>query len=146
MFDDIRSDDGQLDGRKRERRSEIERPLADREVPLPQPDTGRMLSPAVHAWLDGELPEAAVRRGETQRDVEFWKRIADATESRRHLRTPALVQQRIMDALPQSPPQMITPWWRREFVLTPAAAVGAAGALIALTAAVTALAMVLARR
>lgn len=146
MFDDIRSDDGQhLDGRRRERRSEIERPLADREVPLPQPDMGRVLSPAVHAWLDGELPEAAVRHGEMQRDVEFWKRVADATQTRRHLRTPAHVQQRIMDALPQNPPQVITPWWRREFVLTPAAAVGAAGALIALTAAVTALCMVLAR-
>jgi hypothetical protein len=146
MFDDIRSDDGQLDGRRRERRSEIERPLADREVPLSQPDTGRLLSPAVHAWLDGELPEAAVRQGETQRDVEFWKRIAAATESRRHLRTPAHLQQRIMDALPNNPPQVITPWWRREFVLTPAAAIGAVGALIALTAAITALTMVLARR
>lgn len=147
MFDDIRSDDGQqLDGRKRERRPEIERPLADREVPLSPPDTGRVLSPAVHAWLDGELPEAAVRRGETQRDVEFWKRLAAATESRRHLRTPAHVQQRIMEALPHNPPQVITPWWRREFVLTPAAAVGISGALIALTAAVTALCMVLAHR
>lgn len=147
MFDDLRSDDGQhLDGRIRERRAEIERPLADREVPLAQSDTGRILSPAVHAWLDGELPEAAVRRGETQRDVEFWKRIADATESRRHLRTPTYVQQRIMDALPHNPPQLITPWWRREFVLTPAAAVGLGGALIALTAALTALLMVLARR
>jgi hypothetical protein len=146
MFDDIRSDGGQLDGRRRERRSEIERPLADREVPLAQPDSGRVLSPAVHAWLDGELPEAAVRGGETQRDVEFWKRIAAATESRRHLRTPAHVQQRIMEALPNNPPQVITPWWRREFVLTPAAAIGAVGALIALTAAVTALIMVLARR
>jgi hypothetical protein len=147
MFDDIRSDEGRtLDGPKRERRAETRRPLADREVPLDQPDMGRVLSPAVHAWLDGELPEAVVRRGDTQRDVEFWKRMAEATEARRHLRTPAHVQQRIMDALPQSAPQVITPWWRREFVLTPAAALGAAGALIALTAAVTALFIVLAHR
>jgi hypothetical protein len=147
MFDDIRSDDGQhLDGRRRERRSEVERPLADREVPLAQPDTGRVLSPSVHAWLDGELPEAAVRRGDTQRDVEFWLRVQEATQSRRYLRTPAHVQQRIMEALPHNPPQLITPWWRREFVLTPAAAVGSAAALIALTAALTALVMVLAHR
>jgi hypothetical protein len=146
MFDDIRSDDGQLDGRTRERRSEIQRPLADREVPLTQTDTDRVLSPAIHAWLDGELPEAAVRRGETQRDVEFWKRVAEATQSRRHLRTPPYVQQRIMEALPHNPPQIITPWWRREFVLTPAAAVGIGGALIALTAALTALSIVLAHR
>jgi hypothetical protein len=147
MFDDIRSDGGQnLDGRKRERRSEIERPLTDREVPLAQPEMGRVLSPAIHAWLDGELPEAAVRRGDTERDVEFWKRMAEATDTRRHLRTPAHVQQRIMDALPHSVPQVITPWWRREFVLTPAAALGVAGALIALTAALTALFIVLALR
>jgi hypothetical protein len=145
MFDDIRPDDG-LDGRrKREKRSELERPLADREVPLVQPDSGRVLSPAIHAWLDGELPEAAVRRG-SERDVEFWKRMAQVTDTRRHLTTPAHVQQRIMDALPHTVPQLITPWYRREFVITPAAALGAASALIALTAALTALVLVLAHR
>jgi hypothetical protein len=146
MFDDIHSDAGRLNGRKQEHRAEIERPLTDREVPLSQPDTTRVLSPAIHAWLDGELPEAAVRRGELQRDVEFWKLMAQVTESRRHLSTPAHVQQRIMDALPHNPPQLITPWYRREFVLTPATALGAAGALIALTAAVTALIAVLVHR
>jgi len=155
MFDDIHSGNGHsLDGHKRDRRSErdaerrsdIELPLTDREVPLAQPDTGRVLSPAVHAWLDGELPEAVVRRGDTQRDVEFWKRMAQVTETRRHLSTPAHVQQRIMDALPHTVPQLITPWWRREFVITPAAALGAAGALIALTAALTALFVVIAHR
>jgi len=147
MFDDIRSDDGQrVDGHKRERRPPVERPLTDREVPLPQVDTGRILSPAVHASLDGELPEAAVRGAGSERDVEFWKLMAQATETRRHLRTPTHVQQRIMDALPHNVPQLITPWWRREFVLTPAAAIGAAGALVALTAAITALIVVLAHR
>jgi hypothetical protein len=147
MFDDIRPENGQrVNGQKRERRSEVERPLTDREVPLPQVDTGRTLSPAIHAWLDGELPEAAVRNSGSERDVEFWKRMAQATETHRHLQTPAHVQQRIMDALPLNVPQLITPWWRREFVLTPAAAIGAAGAIIALTAAVTALIVVLAHR
>ena len=151
MFDDMHSENGRnLDGQKRERRpernSEIERPLSDREVPLAQPDTARLLSPAIHAWLDGELPEAAVRRGDTQRDVEFWRRMAQVTEARRHMTTPVQVQQRIMDALPRNVPQLITPWWRREFVITPAAALGAAGALVALTAAVTALFVVLAHR
>lgn len=147
MFDDIRSDDGlNLDGRKRERRGENQRPLADREVPLAPTDPGaRVLSPAVHAWLDGELPEAAVRKGETQKDVEFWKQLMEAAEQRRHLRTPAHLEQRIMAALPHTVPQVITPWWRREFVVSPAAALGVAGALIALAAALTALVMVLAR-
>jgi hypothetical protein len=155
MFDDIHSENCRnLDGRKgdrrseraAERRSDAERPLADREVPLAQRETGRLLSPAIHAWLDGELPEAAVRRGDTQGDVEFWKRMAQVTDARRHLSTPAHVQQRIMDALPHTVPQLITPWWRREFVITPAAALGAAGALIALTAALTALFVVIAHR
>lgn len=151
MFDDIDSEDGhRIDGPKRERRSErrseIERPLTDREVPLPQPDTGRLLSPAIHAWLDGELPEAAVRQGDMQKDVEFWKRMAQVTDARRHLATPAHVQQRIMDALPNNVPQLITPWWRREFVVTPATALGVAGALVALTAALTALFVVILHR
>ncbi|HEY7235829.1 MAG TPA: hypothetical protein VH539_16860 [Gemmatimonadaceae bacterium] len=151
MFDDINSENGhRIDGpkpeRRSERRSEIERPLTDREVPLPQTDTGRLLAPAIHAWLDGELPEAALRQGEMQKDVEFWKRMARVTDARRHLTTPAHVQQRIMDALPNNVPQLITPWWRREFVVTPATALGVAGALVALTAALTALFVVLAHR
>ena len=147
MFDDIRSNDGQdVNGRKQERRIPVERPLADREVPLTQPDTARVLSPAIHAWLDGELPEAAVKRGDMERDVEFWKRMAQVVETRRHVTTPVNVQQRIMDALPHNVPALITPWYRREFVITPAAVLGAAGALVALTAAITALTMVLAHR
>ena len=147
MLDDIRSNDGhRLDGRKQERRVPVERPLTDREVPLPQPETARVLSPAIHAWLDGELPEAAVKRSDMERDVEFWKRMAQVVETRRHVTTPAHMQQRIMDALPHNVPAVITPWYRREFVITPAAVLGAAGALVALTAAITALTMVLAHR
>ena len=147
MFDDIRSNDGQkINGRNQERRVPVERPLTDREVPLPQPDTARVLSPAIHAWLDGELPEAAVKRGDMERDVEFWKRMAQVVETRRHVTTPVHMQQRIMDALPHNVPAVITPWYRREFVITPAAVLGAAGALVALTAAITALTMVLAHR
>ena len=147
MFDDIRPNDGQkIDGRKQERRVPVDRPLTDREVPLPQPDTARVLSPAIHAWLDGELPEAAVKRGDMERDVEFWKRMAQVVETRRHVTTPVDMQQRIMDALPHSVPALITPWYRREFVITPAAILGAACALVALTAAITALTMVLAHR
>ena len=54
MLDDIRTDDGlNLDGQKRERRRDHQRPLADREVPLaPNETEPRVLSPAVHAWLD----------------------------------------------------------------------------------------------
>jgi len=141
MVDDLRSEDGLsgFDGqRQRAVRPKQERPLADREVPLGQqgPET-RVLAPAVHAWLDGELPEATVRKGDTARDVEFWKQVNTEAERRRRLRTPTYLEAQIMEALPQTVPQVITPWWRREFVVTPSAAVATAAAIVVLSAAVT---------
>jgi hypothetical protein len=143
MIDDLRSDDGLggLDGHRdrQTRRPERERPLTDREVPLGhQEQEARVLAPAVHAWLDGELPEASVRKGDTAHDVEFWKNINVEVDRRRRMRTPVYLEARIMDALPQTAPQLITPWWRREFVVTPKVAVGAAAALVIAAAAVTA--------
>ena len=62
MFDDLQSD-GLNDGRKRERpANNADRPLADREVPLGPPTAA--IADAVHAWLDGEVPESSVRRAE----------------------------------------------------------------------------------
>jgi len=150
MVDDLRSDDGLggFDGHRERvtRRSEKERPLADREVPLGQQEQdARVLAPALHAWLDGELPEASVRKGETGRDVEFWKQINGEVDRRRHMRTPAYLEAQIMNALPQTAPALITPWWRREFVVSPMAAVGTAAALIVVAAAVTAAVMAFAR-
>ena len=147
MVDDLRSDDGLGNAPERVRRSEKaphdHRPLTDREVPI-TPDLGsetRVLSPAVHAWLDGELPEASVRRGETARDVEFWRTIGAETEKRRHMHMPLQLEARIMEALPHSVPAVITPWFRREFVVTPGAAVTIGAALVAATATATALLM-----
>ena len=146
MVDDLRSDDG-LGGfdthhHRPLRRPDRERPLADREVPLghQEPDA-RVLAPAVHAWLDGELPEASVRKGDTARDVEFWKNINVEVERRRRMVTPTYLEARIMSALPQTAPKLISPWYRREFVITPARAVGAAAGLVVVAAAVTALIM-----
>jgi hypothetical protein len=151
MVDDLRSDDGLggFDGHHHHRparRVEKERPLADREVPLGhQEQDARVLSPAVHAWLDGELPEASVRKGDTARDVEFWKNINVEVERRRRMHTPTYLEAQIMDALPQTAPQVITPWYRREFVVTPTVAVGGAVALLVVGAAVTATLMAFAR-
>src|SRR5438270_13512843 len=150
MVDDLRSDDGLggFDGHHSRpvRRSEKERPLADREVPLGhQEQDARAVAPAVHAWLDGELPEATVRRGDTARDVEFWKNINVEVDRRRRMHTPTYLEAQIMDALPQTAPQVITPWWRREFVITPRAAVAGAAALIVVGAAVAAAVIAIAR-
>jgi hypothetical protein len=146
MVDDLRSDDGLsgFDGHHHRvtRRSERERPLADREVPLGQQEQDtRVLAPVVHAWLDGELPEASVRKGETGRDVEFWKHINVEVDRRRRMRTPAYLEAQIMEALPQTAPAVITKWWRREYVVTPTVAFGTVAALMAVTAAVTAFVM-----
>lgn len=135
MRDDLHDSEGSVEGPIRPR-GEAERPLADREVPLGRAEGG--LPMAVHAWLDGELPEAAVRKGDTARDVDFWKRLNADIAVRRQLATPVGLEARIMAALPQTTPQVITPWWRREMVVTPAAALLAAAALVTVAAAATA--------
>ena len=136
MFHDIHSD-GHGEGRKRERAGSSERPLADREVPLGPPST--TIATAVHAWLDGETPERDARRGDWSRDVDFWKRLDDDLARRRRMRTPAHLSARIMEAIPQHAPQLITPWWRREFVVTPSSAIVAVVTLMAASAAATVL-------
>ena len=134
MFDDLQSD-GPMPGRKRENGRHRERPLADREVPLGPPST--TIADAVHAWLDGATPERDARRGEWSRDVDFWKRLDDDLARRRRMRTPAHLSEQIMNAIPQHAPTMITPWWRREFVVTPSSAIVAAAALMAASAGAT---------
>lgn len=140
MLDDLHHSEGPVDGPKR-LRGDAERPLADREVPLGRVEGA--LATAVHSWLDGDLPEAAVRKGDTARDVDFWKRMHGDIARRRQVHTPAGLEMRIMAAIPQSAPQVITPWWRREMVVTPADAVLAAVALV--TVAVTATVVLFAR-
>lgn len=114
------------------------RPVVEREVPLGQ-QADRALAASVHAWLDGELPEAAVRKGETMHDVEFWRSLNDQMDRTRRMRTPEYVEAQIMAALPHHAPSLITPWYRREFVVTPVTAVAIGVALVTLAAAATAL-------
>jgi hypothetical protein len=114
------------------------RPVVEREVPLGQ-QAEHSLASSVHAWLDGELPEAAVRKGETAGDVEFWRNLSGQMEQRRRMRTPSHIEAQIMAALPHhAPAAVITPWFRREFVITPVAAVSTTAAIMAITALVTA--------
>lgn len=136
MFDDLQSD-GLGEGRKRERPGQPQRPLADREVPLGPPSTS--IADAVHAWLDGEATESQARRGESGRDIDFWKRLDEDLVARRRLRTPAHLHAQIMNALPMHAPTLITPWWRREFVVTPSSAIVVGTALVVMAAAATAL-------
>jgi len=134
MLDNLHSSDGRSEnGREQNGREQQAAPLSDREVPL-----GRRRTPAaVHAWLDGELPETEVRLGDTKRDVEFWSRIAEQSETRRQMRTPAHLQAQIMAALPQAAPAAdVTPWYSRSIELAPVVAILGGAALVAAGAAI----------
>jgi hypothetical protein len=140
MYDDLSSETGLArDGQKRPVPEASPRPLVDKEVPLGQ-QAERPLAAPVHAWLDGELPEAAVRKTDASKDVEFWRGL-DAEMARvRRLRTPQHVEAQIMAALPtHAPAATITPWYRREFVVTPSTALLVGAALVAAASVVTAL-------
>ena len=138
MFHDLHSD-GLGDGQKGKRPGgQPERPLADREVPLEQ-TRSTAIADAVHAWLDGEATESEARRGDSSREVDFWKRLDEDLAARRRLRTPAHLQAQIMNALPMHAPTLVTPWYKREFVVTPTSAIVAATTLVVAAAAATAL-------
>lgn len=76
-----------------------DRPLADREVPLPGLSAATGNADVIHQWLDGEAPEADARRADA-RQVEFWKRVDSDADRLRRMKTPAHVAANIMAALP----------------------------------------------
>lgn len=119
-------------GRKKASEVPMAPQFADREVPL----GNERMDAAVHAWLDGELPEAAVRGGDTARQVEFWQRINKEAETLRATRTPASLAEDIMRAIPQTTPTIITPWWKRPVSLTPIAVLAASAGMLALGVAI----------
>ncbi len=120
---------------KTPRETPAARPVTDREVPL----DGASLQPALHAWLDGELPESAVRRGDMVRDVEFWHRVNKETELRRSTRSPVHLEAAIMRALPDAMPALSEPWWRKSVAVTPATLAAAGAGLVVLGMAIQAL-------
>lgn len=130
----------------RERRTEVTaptsrevpaaRPIIDREVPL----TGRATPDAIHAWLDGEVAEAAVRHGDTARDVDFWLRIERDVQVRRQMKTPVHVMERIMEALPADAPEAAS-WWRRTLSVSPMVALVATLGAVAVGAVIGAMVM-----
>ncbi len=127
MLDNIDPLEHRMPPAPRSNEAERPAPMSDREVPL----TGHGTPAAVHAWLDGELTESAVRQSETARDVEFWLRIDREVQVRRQLTTPVHVYQQIMDALPADAPPAMTSWWTRPFPVTPAVALAATASAMA---------------
>ena len=84
--------------------------LSDREVPLHP----RRTPAVVQAWLDGEVSMNDAIRADAGKDVEFWNRLNEQAEERRHMRTPVHVQQRIMEAIPRSAPVTESGWFQRQ--------------------------------
>lgn len=111
MIDDLRRPDGHKnDNRDSNRNDSNSAPLIDREVPL----NPRRTPAVVQAWLDGEVSMVDAARGDGSRDVEFWNRINEQAEERRHMRTPVHVQQRIMESIPKSAPSTDSGWFQRD--------------------------------
>ena len=126
--------------RDRDGQSERERPirpaddlgaLGDREVPIAPVAT----SEVINKWLDGEMPEPSNLRGDAARSVEFWRRIGEETDRRRHMVTPAHVPDRIMASLPPVSSHSATaPWHRKEVRISTLMLFGGALGLMALGA------------
>jgi hypothetical protein len=134
MLDDLNPQGGRPESQQPKRASAERQPLTDREVPLGQ---GRNMAP-IHAWLDGELPESAVRTADSARDVDFWRKVTEETDRRRMVKTPAYLEAQIMAALPTDrTADGAQTWWAREVTMTPATAAVAAASLLAVGAAAT---------
>ena len=76
-----------------------DRPLADREVPLPGMAAADASTSMVHQWLDGEVSEADMRAADPEA-VEFWARVH--LDAARHAATKAPVHliANVMAAIP----------------------------------------------
>ena len=135
MLDDLNPQGGRPQGQEPKRARAESQPLTDREVPLAQ---GRNTA-ALHAWLDGELPESAVRTAESARDIDFWRKVTEETDRRRTMKTPAYLEAQIMAALPtqQMTADGVQTRPAREVTMTPATAAVAAASLLAIGAAAT---------
>lgn len=79
-----------------------ERPVADREVPLPEVAAADTAD-TVQMWLDGEASEAEAREA-NDKAVQFWARVAKDTDSARQVKAPAHLMTNIMAALPGKAP------------------------------------------
>jgi hypothetical protein len=87
---------------QREAAPVADRPMADREVPLPG-TAAAVEGPAlvIQQWLDGETSEAEARRADAKQ-VDLWKMISAETDQRRRMTTPSYLAANIMAAIPEA--------------------------------------------
>ncbi|MGK2961569.1 MAG: hypothetical protein ACSLFK_05400 [Gemmatimonadaceae bacterium] len=60
-------------------------------------------TPAVQAWLDGEVPREGLGTADEQETADLWARINKEAETLRQRHTPIHVQSRILSSLPATP-------------------------------------------
>ena len=60
-------------------------------------------TPAVQAWLDGDVPREGLETADEQETAELWSRINKEAEELRRRHTPIHVQSRILSSLPATP-------------------------------------------
>jgi hypothetical protein len=60
-------------------------------------------TPAVQAWLDGEVPREGLATADEQETADLWARINQEAEELRRRHTPIHVQSRILSSLPATP-------------------------------------------
>jgi len=80
-----------------------DRPVADREVPLPEVAAADTMTDVLNMWLDGEASEADAREADAKA-VQFWARVAKDTGTMRQVKAPARLMANIMAALPGKAP------------------------------------------
>lgn len=66
-------------------------------------------TPAVQAWLDGEVPREGLATPDEQETAEFWSRINSEADQLRRRSTPIHVQQKILNSIPDEPAGSATP-------------------------------------
>lgn len=106
MMDDRLTPDGGAERARREVRPDPTLATPDVAGIAPDADatfelTNRPVT-EVQQWLDGEATEADARRAEP-RETAMWAKIADETERRGRMTTPAPVLDRLMAAIPAQP-------------------------------------------
>ena len=130
MLDNDMDRGGEVSRERTNRPADTAGARGDREVPL----TSHTTSDVIHRWLDGETAEPAGLRGESAREVEFWRRIGEETDRRRRMATPAHVTAKIMAALPTVEAPKAEPSVWRDGRMSPSVMLAAAVGLLALGA------------
>lgn len=82
-------------------------------------------TPAVQAWLDGEVPREGLATADEQETADLWARINKEAEQLRHRHTPIHVQSRILSSLPATPTVRDEEPQEGFKLSTPAAVIGA---------------------